>query len=940
MTKPALGGLLVSLLVSTATFGDVASLQDIGAAGVVFSDGTNIRYCASGVSNCSSASVLASAGGWGVPRLSPDGTKLAYGDVNSADVADFNRATGLSNITSLESGEGTNGAYSLAWSSDSQTIYTYEPEGVNGTRQHVIETYSRSGGARTGTLSVPAGSGSTIYRLILGDTHPDTGRLVAIAGTSTGASNPGDVNHEAWPAALAADGTIYFLNESNSFVAQSVSELVGAGSTNNVSVQVGGDHGVWTPEGDFIFSAGSAMGSGEALDPRMGTLYLYRPSTQNIYRLTGQKTYRSGLLRNDTTRWAFKDPTVTPDKSGITFVFRRGIKGGNNTSDYDAHLGYVTFGTISALIAAQPTGTYTCGDYACSNVSFLKQSDIIDLALLSRTTVGYDLVQSTSPPGTPTGVAAAAGNAQATVSWSAPGSDGGAAITGYTVTASPGGATCTTTGALSCVVTGLTNGTSYTFTVTATNSLGTGSASSASDAVTPLASALTPAFGAPTSTVDGFTVQVSNYDAAYTWAVSTDAGTAAVSDSGLVTVTGLAPEQSATVTVTTTRTGYAGGSAPATGSAITGAALTPTFGTATSTADGFTVQVSNYEAAYTWAVSATAGSATINGSGLVTVTGLAPGQSTTVTVTTSRGGYEGGSAEVTGSAMAIAPGAPTGVAAAAGNAQATVSWSAPGSDGGAAITGYTVTASPGGATCTTTGALSCVVTGLTNGTSYTFTVTATNNVGTGAASAASNAVTPYVTIGSDVQPLLNAIGEFPDAPLNECQYIEANGTVGGTDVSIDLVGESVSCGVATSIEIDLAGNEADATTVEDGQLIFFSGREGIASGIGFLPGSEAEVWIASTPRYLGTVTVASDGTWTQVFDVPSDIADGEHTIQAEGTGASGGDRAVNAGVMIRSAPPSASALPVPGLGGLATLILAGLLGIIGILGRRRVTSAH
>ena len=88
------------------------------------------------------------------------------------------------------------------------------------------------------------------------------------------------------------------------------------------------------------------------------------------------------------------------------------------------------------------------------------------------------------------------------------------------------------------------------------------------------------------------------------------------------------------------------------------------------------------------------------------------------------------------------------------------------------------------------------------------------------------------------------------------------------------------------------------------------------------------------------MTVASDGTWAKVFDVPSDIADGEHTIQAEGTGASGGDRAVNAGVMIRSAPPASPAQPVPGLGGLATLILAGLLGIIGIFGRRRVTSAH
>lgn len=124
------------------------------------------------------------------------------------------------------------------------------------------------------------------------------------------------------------------------------------------------------------------------------------------------------------------------------------------------------------------------------------------------------------------------------------------------------------------------------------------------------------------------------------------------------------------------------------------------------------------------------------------VTGLTNGTAYTFTVTATNTVGTGAASSTSNSVTpATVPGAPTIGTATAGNASATVAFTAPGSNGGSAITGYTATSTP--SSITGTGASSPItVSSLANGTAYTFTVTATNAVGTGAASAASNSVTP------------------------------------------------------------------------------------------------------------------------------------------------------------------------------------------------------
>jgi hypothetical protein len=132
------------------------------------------------------------------------------------------------------------------------------------------------------------------------------------------------------------------------------------------------------------------------------------------------------------------------------------------------------------------------------------------------------------------------------------------------------------------------------------------------------------------------------------------------------------------------------------------------------------------------------------------------------------------------------PGAPTAVTATALSGGTAVSWTAPVSDGGSPITGYTVTASHGGQTCTTTGATMCTVTGLTNGRRYEIKVRASNTEGEGHASTRVQ-VTPLPTVSFLSGAELFSV--FPAVPVTLSQssprtvqvnFATSNGPSGGT----------------------------------------------------------------------------------------------------------------------------------------------------------------
>jgi subtilisin family serine protease len=327
--------------------------------------------------------------------------------------------------------------------------------------------------------------------------------------------------------------------------------------------------------------------------------------------------------------------------------------------------------------------------------------------------LAWSVSSSAVAPGAPTNAAATGGANSATVSWSAPSSNGGSTITSYTATSSPGGYTCTT-GLLTCTISGLSNFVSYTFSVTARNSAGASSPSVASNSVI---------LGYQNDNLSG--------------ALGISAGTTYSNNSAATSETG-EPDHA----------GVAGGKSMwfrYSSTTLKSVSLDTNGSDFDTVLAVYGSTVSNPSFSGLQAVGSNDDGPTgLNGSSAVSFVAQ-PNVAYYIAVD----GYESSNGSESGAItlnvtveITSIPSAPTRVIAAPLNGGATVSWRKPATNF-ATITNYRVTSNPGGRTCEVAATVRlCSISGLTNGVSYRFSVIATNPAGNSMSSISSNSVVP------------------------------------------------------------------------------------------------------------------------------------------------------------------------------------------------------
>jgi hypothetical protein len=215
------------------------------------------------------------------------------------------------------------------------------------------------------------------------------------------------------------------------------------------------------------------------------------------------------------------------------------------------------------------------------------------------------------------------------------------------------------------------------------------------------------------------------------------------------------------------------------------------------------------------------------------------------------------------------PGAPTSVIASGGNATASISWSAPASNGGTALTTYTATAGFGNSCTATAPTTHCTISGLTNNTTYSVQVVASNSIAGSALSSAVN-VTPGVPL------TFGAIGTATTwtASHSAASVSYPNGTTSGDLVFLVIVGNQEPGGPAAPAGWN-AGDMAAGPTGGPHTAVFWKVAAG-ESSVSVTPfnGGSSAAWVIRYAKGGGTPTLATGDTCGKNGIVPGVCAYG------------------------------------------------------------------
>lgn len=254
-----------------------------------------------------------------------------------------------------------------------------------------------------------------------------------------------------------------------------------------------------------------------------------------------------------------------------------------------------------------------------------------------------------------------------------------------------------------------------------------------------------------------------------------------------------------------------------------------------------------------------------------------------------------------------APGAPTGVSATAGDRQATLTFTPPTNTGGSEIIDYSVTVN-GGTPTITTSSSPITISGLTNGTAYTFTVTARNSIGTSTSSTPSNSVTPVaepvpvpvptplpapVPAPTPVPVPVPVLVSPPPLGLYSSLFLAARPPLGAAIAFLDSEAMSVAFtvnrvnGTVTMSDEDVwirvgSPSTAEAKKALDsaGTPVLIDGGVLVSSCSGMLPGTELYFYLANEEMALslGQFPVSSVGTCAGAIRLPNFLTEGTYTL--------------------------------------------------------------